>query len=333
MTDQSKSISRRWLYIPFAIAAVIFVAYYFLWRSGAGAMEKAAEQWIDDQRAIGMVINHAGIGRDGFPFFLRVYVDAPVIGVPGQWRWRAEQLAIDVLPYDLSKVIFSPIGEQELYAADYGDWRAIAGDFKTSIARDKNRGWKFSATIGDATARHINAGAREGVTIDNLAFDLSPDMTTPTTLVLTLVADDVDVTAAGTVFHLADLKTILRLSETDQFIGPEATVQWRDAGGVLEITRLIAVIEETVLSASGRISLDAASYPVGRLDAEIANPAGMAHWLGAAGALSIEEAESTGAGLTLLAIAGGGKISAPIEFRDGGAQIAGVKLADLPPAH
>ncbi len=330
MTDQSKSISRRWLYIPFAVAGVIFFAYYLLWRIGAGEMEKSVVQWIADQRAMGIEITCDAITRDGFPFFLRVHIDQPRIAAPEAGRWRGERLSIDALPYDLTRVIFSPTGAQELYVEGYGDWRINAGDIKASIASDKNRGWVFSVTIGNAKARSLSDGANAA--IDSLIFDLAPDIAAPTTLALTLAAAGLKINASDTAFHLAELNTVLNLTRTDLLSGPDPISQWRNAGGALVVGGLTAEIEETRFSVSGEIGLDAADYPAGRLQAEIANPAGLAEWLGAAGALSPEEATSAGAGLTLLAIAGGGKISAPIDFSNGAAEIAGVKLANLPPA-
>lgn len=330
MTDQSTSISRRWLYIPFAIAGVFFFAYYLLWRFGAGEMEKAVDQWVEDQRAMGIEVSHEAITRDGFPFFLRLHIDQPMIAAPEAGRWRAERLSIDALPYDLTRVIFSPTGAQELFVKDYGAWRIDADGIKASIASDKNRGWVFSVTVGEAKAQSLSSGA--SAAIDSLIFDLAPDAAAPTTLALTLSAGGLEVNAPDTAFHLAELNTVLNLTRTDLLSGPDPISQWRDAGGALVVGGLTAEIEETKFSVSGEIGLDAADYPAGRLDAEIANPAGLAQWLGAAGALSEEEATSAGAGLTLLTIASGGKISAPIDFGNGAAEIAGVKLANLPAA-
>lgn len=329
MTDQTKPISRRWLYIPFGVAGAALIAYYMLWRIGAGEMEKAVVRWIDDSRAMGIEITHEAITRDGFPFFLRVHVDQPMIAAPGAGRWRGERLSIDALPYDLTRVIFSPIGVQEVCAENYGDWRIDAADIKASIASDKNRGWVFSVSISEAKARSVSADAA----IDKLDFDLAPDAAAPTTLVLTLAAAGLDVDASGAAFHLAELNTVLSLTHSDLLSGLKPASQWREAGGALIVGGLIAEIEDTKFSVSGEIGLDAADFPAGRLDAEITNPAGLAHWLGASGALSLEEAASAGSGLTLLSIAGGGKINAPIEFKNGAAEIAGVKLANLPPIY
>ena len=331
MTHQSTSISRRWLYIPFAVASALLFAYYLLWRIGAGEIEKAVDRWIDDQRAMGIEITHEAITREGFPFFLRVHIDQPKIVASGIGRWRAERLFVDALPYDLTRVIFSPTGAQELYVEDYGDWRIDAADIKASIASDKNTGWVFSVSVGDAEARNLSDGA--SAAIDKLDFDLAPSAAAPTTLSLNLAAAGLDVDGSGAAFHLAELNTVLSLTQSDLLSGPKPASQWRAAGGALIVSGLIAEIENTKFSVSGEIGLDAADFPAGRLEAEISNPAGLSHWLGATGALSLEEAASTGAGLTLLSIAGGGKITAPIELKNGAAEIAGVKLANLPPIY
>ncbi len=331
MTVQSKPVSRRWLYIPFAVASVIFFAYFVLWRIGAGEMEKAADQWINDQRAMGLEVTHEGISRDGFPFFLRINILEPMISESGVWRWRADGLSIDALPYDLTRVIFSPTGEQQIFAAGYGEWRFTANNAKASIASDKSREWVFSVTITDAEAQQIAGSANAA--IDSLIFDLAPAATAPTTLVLTLAANGIDINANDAAFHLGALQSVFGLTQTQFLFGPDAATQWRNAGGALIINGLFAEIAETKLNVTGEIGLDAADYPAGLLNAEIINPAGLTKWLSMAGALPPDEAEAARAGLTLMAIAGGGKISAPVEFRDGAAEIAGVKLADLPPVH
>ena len=46
--------------------------------------------------------------------------------------------------------------------------------------------------------------------------------------------------------------------------------------------------------------------------------------------MSEEDADSAAASLTLASIAAGGKLTAPVELKDGAAHLAGVKIADLP---
>lgn len=327
MTEQSTRLKRRWLYIPFVVAAVIVFAYFLLWRAGASQMQIAVTDWIDDQRAAGFVVDHGPIKADGFPFFLRVHIDNAGIVSPDGWRWRADSLSLDALPYDLNKLIFSLAGEQLINVEGYGDWRINADDLRASIANDDARGWVFAMNIGDATATRDDGAT---LTLGSLVFDLAPDAGDITTLTLTLAAAQVEAAIDAEAYTLNRLQTVTSLSKTHLLSSDDNGAQWRAGGGELIIKGLFFDIEETQLSASGEISLDPDNHPAGTVTAEIENPAGLTRMLGKTGALTHNEAEAAAAGLTLMAFAGGGKIAAPIELTDGEAKIAGIKIADLP---
>lgn len=326
MAEQSTRLNRRWLYIPFIIAGVIVFAYYLLWRAGAGQMKIAVGDWIDEQRQAGLVVNHGAIKSDGFPFFLRVHIDNPQIISTEEWSWRGERLSLDALPYDLNKLIFSTTGEQSVSAQSYGEWRINAEDLRASIARDSAREWVFSMNIGGAHAKRDQDGAT--LSLESLVFDLAPDSRDNTTLTLTLAAAQLDANIDGDAYTLNTLQTATSLSQAH--VLADGAAQWRSAGGILRITGLFADLEETKLSASGEVSLDANHRPIGAITTKIENPASFARMLGKTGVITHNEAEIAAAGLSLMAFAAGGLIEAPIELKDGEAQIGGVKIADLP---
>ena len=328
MREAPAKAKRRWLYLPYAAAGVVLLAYYFVWRVGADEMKSAVNDWVLEQRAAGLEVSHGELSAEGFPFFLRVRVETPSVAAPGAWRWRADALYLDALPYDLNKLMFSPEGEQILWAAGYGEWRARASDLRASIARDKKREWKFAMNIEGLEALRADNDARFALT--SLIYDLAPDAEDPGTIELSLAADGVSALSDGRNIGPGAIRTVLTLSHADWLAPPDPAGQWRTAGGALTISGLIAEIDGARLSVAGDVNLDRENYPAGRLQAEIANPAGFANLLGQTGALSPQEAEAAAAGLTLMAIAGAGKLNAPIDLRNGEAQIAGVKIADLP---
>lgn len=327
-SEQAKRLKRRWLYIPFAVAGLIVLAYYLLWSAGAREMKAAVDDWVFEQREAGLTVSHGAVKADGFPFFLRVHIAEPDIASPDGWRWRGEKLSLDALPYDLNKLIFSPTGEQAVALKDYGTWRATADDLRASITRDKTRGWVFSFNIADAKAIREEDGAEAA--LGSLVFDLAPDVATPETLTLTLAASAFQATMSNESYDITALQTVSSLSQTHLLNSGDAVAAWRAAGGTLTVTGLFIDIEETQISAAGVVSLDKNQYPAGLMNTEIANPAGFARMLGRAGALTHNEAETAAAGLSLMSFASGGKINAPIEMKNGKAQIAGVKIADLP---
>ncbi|NNE39969.1 MAG: DUF2125 domain-containing protein [Marinicaulis sp.] len=329
MSASGKSVSRRWLYIPFIIAGIILFAYFMLWRFGANEMEKAVHAWVGDQRAAGLTVDHGEIKKSGFPFFLRVIIDDPAIASGNEWRWRGETLALDALPYNLNKLIFSPGGEQEFAVNGSGEWQGRADDFRASIANDETRGWAFALTLGDAAMTRIADGASLNVQV--LILDLAPAVEDQTTLTLNLAGENIRVIENDAEFVLDSIKTSIALTQTQYLSLPAAADSWRNAGGALKIGGFESVIGDAVFNAHGEIELDAFNYPSGNVNADIKNPAAIVNALGAAGVITMEDAEAAGAGLTLMALTSGGKISAPVELTDGVAMIGGVKIADLTP--
>ena len=321
-------VTRKWLYAAWGGAAIIVAAYYGLWRYAAGEMETAVNDWVADQRADGLTVEHGRIKRDGFPFFLRVHIDDPHITSPGIGAWRAERLSLDALPYDLNRLIFSPSGEQWITSEESGEWRFEAEDFRTSIANDKTREWVFSTTIKNAKALGPYG---EEAKISSLIFDLAPAADATTTLTLALAASGFTGTTKQREVTVDEFNTALSLTQTHMLSSSQAARDWRGAGGTLQIHGLNAVANEAILSAYGSIRLDNESRPEGSLTATLEKPAGLAKILSASGALGKEESDAAMAGLALAAMAQGGRIEAPIRLQNGAATVAGVKIADLAP--
>ncbi|GJL95539.1 MAG: hypothetical protein DHS20C05_19440 [Hyphococcus sp.] len=321
------SVSKRWLYIPFIIAAIIMTGYFLLWRTGAHEMKKAVYQWVEDQRALGLTVTHGDIDVDGFPFFLRVHIEEPEIAAAGEWRWRSDRLSLDALPYDLNRLIFSPQGEHTVSVHELGEWRGRAEDFRASIARDKQRDWVFSVTLANAVMHNVADGS--SAELASLVFDAAPALNDPSTLTLNLAASGLSAQTADAQYNAHDIKTMLTLSQTQALSGFNPARQWRQMGGKLEIIALFADVEDAKIATSGTIGLDAQLYPEGALKTEVQNPAALARLLGKAGALNAEDTEAAAASFTLLAIANGGKIIAPLTLQDGSAEIGGVKITKL----
>lgn len=326
MSDKTR-LMRRWLIGVWIAAAVIMAGYYAMWCYAAGVMETSVNEWVDEQRAAGLTIDHGAIQRDGFPFFLRVHIDAPQITSPGAFAWQAERLSIDALPYDLNRLIFSPSGTQRITADALGDWSYSADSIRASIANDKKRGWVFSMNVDNASATGAD-GAAGG--LESLIYDLAPSADAPTTLTLNLVAAGYSFRDAQRDIAIDQLETSVSLSQTDFLNGHDPATRWRDAGGALNIHGLNVLIDEAQLSVSGSVSLDRENRPEGVLTTIVTKPAGLAGALAGSGALSREEADAAIAGLTLAAMAQGGRIEAPIKLHAGAATIAGAKVADLP---
>lgn len=309
------------------VAAVILIAYYALWRYAAAEMETAVSEWVDDQRRAGFIVEHGSLERDGFPFFLKVRIDAPIIEQPGAFAWRAESLSLHALPYDLNRLIFSPAGAQFFTTTGFGAWTYSARDIRASIANDKKRGWVFSMNIEDAVASDASGAEAR---LASLVYDLAPAVDDLTTLTLNLIGSGYAFQDDRRKVAIENIETSLAVSRVDYLSGQEAAARWRDVGGSVELHGLNAAINGAALSVHGSIKLDDALRPEGTLTTSLEKPMGLADALAASGALTREEADAAVAGLTLAAMAQGGSLKTPIELHAGVATIAGVKVADLP---
>ncbi len=81
----------RYLILIGLVVAAMF-GYYFYWNSLADTLVAGIERWIDQRRADGYEIDHAGYDVRGFPFRLTLVVEAPRIArpaAPNGFDWRA----------------------------------------------------------------------------------------------------------------------------------------------------------------------------------------------------------------------------------------------------
>nr|WP_269815616.1 DUF2125 domain-containing protein [Parvularcula mediterranea] len=158
--------------IPFALLGVFAFGYTVLWNKGADAMKAELAAFADREAAQGRSFTYETIDVDGFPFNLR----AAIAGADWQGertRFQAEELMVATLPYDVSRILFVPRGEQVLtaFGTDYdleaedlvfsleGDFMAAqgAGISLTSEAR--------TVTVGELIANQQRLGLGRAIAV------------------------------------------------------------------------------------------------------------------------------------------------------------------------
>lgn len=314
------------LYGPLLAGALLFLLYAVLWSQSAAQMRRSIERWADDQRAAGVEVHYDGVATRGFPFFLRGAVSNVTIGEDGDWRWHAPRLFVDAVLLTPGRLVFSARDGHEIDAAGAGRWRIDAPDGRASIESDKERVWIVDVESGAGRIEHVGGG--ESLSAERFLMTIAPAADDHETIEISLaVANLLARTAVSTLSapSIEAMIAVRRLSALD--LGPQA---WRMAGGAVELRRVVIEAEGGRLTLSGELAIDEEGRPAGVLNAEAVNPGALALALGEAGGLSKKDAEAMAATLTLAAIAGGGKLKAPLVLKNGVASIAGVRLAELP---
>lgn len=315
--------------IGLLVATGLLVAVYALvWRAGAAEMRRSISTWADDQRAEGVDVSWSTLKVEGFPFRLRGVLTAPAIAYEeSRLSWRADALRIDASLFAPDALGFSSRGAQRLSLGGAGEWSLSAPDGAARI-RSRPRGlWELDVRSGPSRLERLDGAGL--VVTQSTRLSVAPDPDDPARIVLRLIMDGLDIEAEDAAAQFEAVLADFALSRADLLVEAGADA-WRAAGGAVDIERFALDSEGARLAARGTLGLDADGYPAGALAAEIADPGGLAVLLGRAGVLRGEDVEAARAGLTLAAIAGGGRIRGPLKLEQGEARIAGVRLAQLP---
>lgn len=307
--------SRLLLWTPFALAGVLVLVWAGIWTAGADAMKRSVEEWANKQRESGLTVVYDPPRVRGFPFYLRGSLANIEIADATRWRWRAETLFVDTLPYAVDRMVFSTRAPQTLEFHDHGAWTLNAESIRASYESGKGRKWSFDMESGPAALTR-NSG-NETIRVRRFLLSAARDPDNKRRAAASLIID-------GLTTRLSRGDVDVNLIEA--FIEGEQT----PAGGVLNLRRIVLDAGGGKLALAGALHLDERGYPAGRLNAEIVNPATITGLLATAGALSSAEAEQAGAALTLAAIAGGGVLRAPVLLENGAAHIAGARVGRLP---
>ncbi|MEL6568746.1 MAG: DUF2125 domain-containing protein [Pseudomonadota bacterium] len=102
--------SGAWIWVPFTITLLLAALYTAYWYVARGILEDGIDEWIDDQRAQGLVVEYSGKELGGYPFRFALTVDDPVYGQPTGPKWQGQQLQLVMQPWDWYHVIIRAPG-------------------------------------------------------------------------------------------------------------------------------------------------------------------------------------------------------------------------------
>ena len=325
--------------IVLVISVLILLAYTIVWQMGARAMKGAVFGWITDQREAGLNITHGDVKTGGFPFFLRTLIDTACIGDEKNGHWCAEQLAIDALPYDLNRLIFSPSGSQTLnlknFPDGYQNWSGRADRIRASLGRDKEREWFFALNIKDGSLMGDNVQA--SLASNNLIINLGPDQNRPQDIRLQIQIEGLsgEVALDNDPFRNLALDRIeisLAGEAIDQFgsVGAHPLRDWSRQGGSVAIDRVLITRGESQFAAKGDVKVDGDGYPQGEIEILFVKPFPLLEQIEATKVLTEAEAASVRGAVAVATMAQGGKIDGSFVMQDGVLRYDGQLLTKLP---
>lgn len=296
------------LWRPFLVAGAVLIVWYGVWRAGAGAMREALAEFSAREARTGGAVTHAPMRAKGFPFFLRGEIGDFSIA-RGKYRVDADTLYLHASPLAPARLVLSAAPTLTLSTPD-GAWTLRTEGARASIEAT-DAGWLFKAEAAALDAVKKDTAVKTGRGVINI----SPDPKSAGAYAISFrVIDAAVATARG--------KTVI--ARLDAMLTAEREPRRLVLHGVdAEIGLARARIR-------GALAADAQGFLAGDIGASVDNPAALAEALRILGAVKPDDARAVEAGLALVAVAGGGRIEAPLTFVDGETRLAGVKIARAP---
>ncbi|SDO32486.1 hypothetical protein SAMN05216360_11979 [Methylobacterium phyllostachyos] len=266
--------SRRGLFLPYILLAVIVVAWSAGWFWIRSRAASEIDGWMAREAAAGRTWTCAERSLTGFPFRIELRCSAVTLErSDGRFRLGSSTAVAQV--YQPRLVLFESAGplhvEQGTLIGD-ASWQSLQGSFhgsadgftRASVVVDEPKIAVASAESEPIViaGQHLELHARpdpgryasEGAVDVNLRLN---QMQVPQLDALTGTRDPADLALDATLTKA----TVLGTGPV-----PKEMERWRQAGGTLDITALSLAKGPQHVQAKGTVALDAAHRPAGRLD-------------------------------------------------------------------
>jgi hypothetical protein len=344
----SRSTLIRLIAVAIVLAAAAIVGYGAFWWIAAERFQSAAIAWIEARRAEGYAVGYRAMERDGFPGMLRLAFHDPSLASPAEaprWSWSGARATAEIRPWAPLHVALRAEGPQTFLVPGPGGpltYAGSAGTLTASITSDR------SLPLREMTVRDLiltGQGSSDVVAIPLLDLSLrhnadgaEPDMDDGYDL--SVRASDLRLPAR---LRLPLGEHVSHVELDAAVIGglrsrpwPGALFQWRDAGGVVEISDLAVHYGPLRLTFAGTLALDGDGQPMGAFNARGEGLAETLDALDRRGFLGRSEVDGAKLALRILArpsAIGESGLNVPLTLQDQVLYAASLPLLKVPAIH
>ena len=334
---------------PLVILAILAAAYAGYWYWLASRLDAGIDEWIATSRAQGYQVSHGRVTHGGFPLRVEARLDQPLVARQERgidWEWRAEGLAVAMPVHRYDEIVLRSLGASRL------SYKAAKGAANSALEK------RTILTPSQAEVRFVYDAV--GVKTLDLAWKgiaIAQEGTAPVHLALLSLRQSA-VTPSGTkgpgIFVAVRVESMqipglartplggrIGLLEAQGTIDgplseapvPQALTRWRDAGGILDLTRLQLVWGAMRVAGSGTLALDEAARPMGAFSLRIAGYNWLIDQFVTAGKLAPAHAELARSALAALAQERGNQegVPVPIRIQSGRVFLGPVRVAKVEP--
>jgi hypothetical protein len=268
--------------IAVALPLAVLLGYVVFWFTVAGTAESQVRAWIVQQREQGVEITHGALATGGFPFRIEIRIEAPAATWPGG-AWTGPALTLSGTPWDWRRIGWQAPGVHRV------DWTGKDGTARQATVEAAHlEGW---GEAGRSRLPRVEAWLTDGrltlpggnVTARGLLVQVLPPPddaagAVPAPGVGPRLPVSIDGKGIELPEHFATAlgRTVERLALDMSLNGPlqpgpwpEPALNWRDAGGVLEVHQLGVAHGPLNMTGEGSLAIDPAGQPEGAFTARI----------------------------------------------------------------
>lgn len=256
----------------FAIAGLgLAAAYSGYWHWLSGQLQAGLVDWIDARRAEGFRIDYGAMAREGFPFEAAIVMSRPAVARAHDrlaWQWRGESVRLALPVYRFDRLVVTAPDPNGIAIRDGG--REVSIDVQALHATLDFALATLTAVKVDARQVVASSSTATPLHLRRLVFTARPGPAgqegTPARP-FSLRAEDMSdaalgASALGARVDLVELAGDLRGRLAD--VPPRrAARDWRDEGGVLDVSHMRVVWGPVRAVATGTLTLDTALRPFG----------------------------------------------------------------------
>jgi len=339
---------RRRSTLLFVLALPLFaggaLALYWVW--AADALRDGIAVWTAEQRARGYQLSYLGPQIGGFPARLDVRFQAPQVTAPQGWRWSGGAIRGAAAFWQPLTLNLDLPRHQELEIEIEDAWRRLTLDATAGRGRiHLGRSGQAEAATVEFDGAVLRDAAGPELRADYLRYGMvrrAPTVEGPRDWTLFLNGEVAALRLPPTAATGPLGEEIQRLEFEATLIGRiergpprQALAAWRDAGGLLEVSRLDAVWGPLAVSANGTATLDGEFRPQGAFTARFRGLPETLDRLTAQGLLEPSAALALRLGALALAQEedGDGRpvVRLPVTLQDGLVYLGPVAVATLSP--
>lgn len=335
---------KRWLGIGIPLILIVGIGgYWFYWNVLADGLQQGFERWVADRRAEGVEVAHGEVEVSGFPYRLELHIPDPALSAPklnAEPSWSAGKMVLYFQAWQRGHGIASLEGVQNIGWMDgtvrrnarvtaekvlasfrYTDQGRIVR-LDTDMTRVELKGSVPLRSADRLQSRAEYRRMEDGAT----AFD--------TKVRGENLRVDPAASPLGEQIDLADFS--IEWEPIPASTAPRDLDTWRDAGGVMQISRMEIVAGDLSVTGDGTFALDPERRPEGAsalivrgADAFV-NAVSAAGQIGAGGRLglrlaitALEETDKEGRRF----------VKVPISIQEGRLKIMGVGLLRVRPLY